>query len=419
MSKFYTTLFFLTVVISTRAQVGVGTITPHSSAQLEIKSTDKGLLLPRMTALQRNNIADPTEGLIIYQTNGTRGIYYFDGSNWRNSQTGFIPDDNGLSVNQNTIVSTFAGSTIGFADGAAENARFFEPYGIDVDKNGFIYVADRINHRIRKIDPAGNVTTVAGSIDGFADGNGSNARFYYPTDVAADTSGNIYVADQLNSKIRKIDPLGNVTTVAGSTAGYQDGNGSNAMFYYPNSIDVDNDGNIYVSDQNNNKIRLIDSDGNVSTFAGSTPGYADGDRITAAKFSNPSGITLDKTGNIYVSDWGNYRIRKIDTAGIVSTLAGSTSGYADGTGTAAQFKGVGALDIDENGNLYLADFTDCKIRKITPSGAVTTLAGSTLGVANGDGQSAQFNFPRGLSVDLYGNIYIADTNNHLIRQVAF
>ena len=401
--------------------MGVGTATPHSSAQLEIKSTDKGLLLPRMTASQRDGILNPTEGLIIYQTNGTRGVYYFDGSNWRNTQTGFIPDGNGFAINLNTIVSTFTGIGVGISDGAANEAQFFEPYGIDVDKNGFIYVADRTSHRIRKIDPSGNVTTIAGHYaGGYADGNGTAARFYYPTDVAVDTGGNIYVADQLNNMIRKIDLLGNVTTVAGSKEiGLINGNGTEARFYYPNAIDLDHLGNIYVSDWNNNVIRMIDPSGNVTTFAGTGYGYADGDRLSTAKFATPSGIAVDKTGNVYVADYGNYKIRKIDLSGNVSTIAGSSSGFADGAGSAAKFASTGALDVDETGNLFVSDFMNHKIRKITSAGTVTTLAGSVAGFTNGPGLSARFERARGVAVDSYGNIYIADTDNHVIRKIVY
>jgi sugar lactone lactonase YvrE len=314
-------------------------------------------------------------------------------------------------------VSTLAGSTLGFADGQGTDALFSRPYGIARDAAGNVYVADQLNHRIRKIDPSGLVSTLAGSFPGNADGQGTSARFAFPTGVFVDASGNVYVADQLNHRICKIDPSGLVSTLAGSTQGYADGHGTAAMFNYPASVAVDAEGNVYVADQNNHRIRKIDPSGLVSTLAGSIVDYADGQGVDA-RFNNPSGVAVDAAGNIYVADQGNHRIRKIDPSGLVSTLAGATVDYVDGQGVAARFRFPAGVAVDAAGNVYVADAGNHRIRKIDPTGLVSTLAGSTQGYADGPSTNAQFNTPFGVAVDAAGNVYVPDWNNHRIRSIA-
>ncbi len=314
-------------------------------------------------------------------------------------------------------VSTLAGSTLGFADGQGTDALFSRPYGIARDAAGNVYVADQLNHRIRKIDPSGLVSTLAGSFPGNADGQGTSARFAFPTGVFVDASGNVYVADQLNHRICKIDPSGLVSTLAGSTQGYADGHGTAAMFNYPASVAVDAEGNVYVADQNNHRIRKIDPSGLVSTLAGSIVDYADGQGVDA-RFNNPSGVAVDAAGNIYVADQGNHRIRKIDPSGLVSTLAGATVDYVDGQGVAARFRFPAGVAVDAAGNVYVADAGNHRIRKIDPTGLVSTLAGSTQGYADGPSTNAQFNTPFGVAVDAAGNVYVPDWNNHRIRTIA-
>lgn len=216
---------------------------------------------------------------------------------------------------QNAIVSTLAGSSGGFADGQGTVASFNDPYGIAVDGNGDIIVADSGNNRIRKITASGNVTTLAGGGWGGSDGQGAAAGFQKPVEVAVDGIGNVYVADLYGNRIRKIDVGGNVTTLAGSIAGFADGQGTSAKFSYPNGIDVDGSGNVYVADGGNNRIRKIDAEGNVTTLAGfGAGGFVDG-LGTRACFYAPQGVAVDGSGNVYVADGGNNRIRKITLNG--------------------------------------------------------------------------------------------------------
>ncbi|WP_136152987.1 T9SS type A sorting domain-containing protein [Flavobacterium sangjuense] len=315
-------------------------------------------------------------------------------------------------------VTTVAGSTQGFADGPVATAQFFSPLGVAVDAGGNLYVADGWNNKIRKITPAGIVSTLAGSTQGFSDGAGGSAQFYHPFGVATDTAGNVYVADTENNKIRKITPAGVVSTLAGSgTCGFLNGSGATAQFCSPTGVVTDATGNVYVADLINHRIRKITPTGVVSTLAGgATYGFADGSG-TAAKFNAPRGVTIDAAGNVYVADSENNKIRKITPAGMVSTLAGSTVGFADGTGSAAQFYYPFGVATDPAGNLYVADAYNNKIRKITPTGVVSTLAGSTQGFADGAGVSAQFHFPEGVAIDSAGNIYIGDQSNERIRKI--
>lgn len=328
------------------------------------------------------------------------------------------------------VVTTWIGTGMlpskGSVDGTGSDARFNTPHDTAVDSSGNVYVADAFNHTIRKITSSGVVTTLAGSpgVRGSADGTGSAAQFNAPNGLTVDTSGNLYVADTTNCAIRKITPAGVVTTVAGSPGivGSADGTGSAATFRTPGAVAVDSAGNLYVADSGNYTIRKITSAGVVTTLAGlaGTAGVTDGTG-TAAAFSTPTGLAIDSSGNLYVPDPINHAIRKVTPAGVVTTPLGYPGiiGSADGTGNAARFNSPHDVAVDGAGNLFVADTGNDTIRMVTPAGVVTTLAGTvgTRGSVDGTGSAAQFNFPWGLSVDSAGNLYVADSGSNVIRKV--
>jgi sugar lactone lactonase YvrE len=324
-------------------------------------------------------------------------------------------------------VSTFAGAAgqPGSADGQAGAARFLAPKGIAVDVNGNVYVSDTGNDTIREITAAGTVTTLAGTagVVGSADGTGSSAQFNQPQGIGTDGAGNVYVADSANNLIREITPAGAVTTLAGSgVCGSTDGTGPAAQFCAPFGLAADSAGNVYVADSLNDTIREVTSAGVVSTLAGRPriAGSSDGTGANAT-FSLPSGLAIDSAGTIYVADTGNATLRMVAPGGVVSTLAGTAGvlGYADGSGTAAEFRGGQGPAVDSQGNVYLADNNDLAIRKVTPQGAVSTFAGTApeLGTADGAGSGARFYGPNGLATDSAGNVYVADTLNCEIRKM--
>ncbi|MDR1850253.1 MAG: SMP-30/gluconolactonase/LRE family protein, partial [Zoogloeaceae bacterium] len=327
------------------------------------------------------------------------------------------------------IVSTFAGSgEEGFADGEGSAAQFFYPTGIAIDAAGTLYVADWENNRIRKVTTKGEVSTLAGGEEGFADGKGSVARFDHPHGIALDTAGNLYVADSFNNRIRKVSPNGEVSTLAGDgERSFADGKGSAAQLNEPNGLTIDATGNLYVADTWNARIRKITPDGEVTTFAGGVDdGYSEGDFADGqgrnARFYDPFDITIDAEGILYVADSGNQRIRKVTPDGVVTTLAGGNNegkrSFADGKGSKARFFWPSGIAVDAAGNLYVADTDNQRIRKVTPDGVVTTLAGSgEKGFADGEGSAARFCRPRGIAIDAEGNLYVAD-GNHRIRKIA-
>lgn len=320
-------------------------------------------------------------------------------------------------------VTTFAGNgTATLLDGIGTTAQFSDPYGVTADGAGNLYVADAGNNCIRKIVIAtGVVTTLAGDgSPGFIDGTGVGSQFNYPHAVATDGSGNLFVADRNNQRIRKIViATGVVTTLAGNgAAGFLDGTGTSAQFNNPTGICCDGAGSLYVADFSNSRIRkIIIATGVVTTLAGGVQGFLNGTGA-AAQFNRPFGIAADGIGNLYVADFFNHRIRKIVIAtGVVTTLAGSTSGFADGIGVAAQFSFPSSVTTDGLGNLYVT--SDSRIRKITLSaGAVSTVAGDgTFSFADGTGIFAQFLDCNGIAIDAMGTLYTADRGNNRIRKI--
>jgi len=323
-------------------------------------------------------------------------------------------------VTPSGVVTTLAGlaGSSGSSDGTGSAARFYKPYGVAVDGSGNVYVADTYNQTIRMMTPSGVVTTLVGlaGSPGNSDGTGNAARFDYPNGLAVDSSGNAYVADTYNQTIRMVTPSGVVSTLAGSALsapGSSDGTGSDARFNYPEGLAVDGSGNVYVADSRNNTIRMVTSGGVVSTLAGlaGSPGSSDG-TSSAARFNNPAGMSVDGSGIVYVADYSNHTIRKVESSGVVTTLAGlaTSSGSSDGTGSAARFNNPSGVAVDGSGNVYVADTHNYTIRKVTPAGVVITLAGlaGSPGLLDATGSSARFNQPVGIAVDGSGNIYVTD-----------
>jgi sugar lactone lactonase YvrE len=315
----------------------------------------------------------------------------------------------------------------GYADGAGNQAQFRLPNSVAVDPAGNVYVADTANNIIRKITPDGFVSTLAGvpGTHGSTDGPGKHARFWAPFGITVDRAGNVYVADTANNIIRKITPDGFVSTLAGSVGhpGNQDGTGSNAQFRNPWGVAVTDQGNVFVADMSNNTIRKISPTGVVSTLAGQAGVSGSRDGMGAdAQFNNPFALAVDPEDNIYVSDSANNTIRKITPNGAVSTLAGlpGQAGSTDGNGTTARFWNPQGLVTDDHGNIYVADTGNNIVRKITPTGIVTTLAGPAgiNGIPGEVGAVARFNNPSGVAIDRVGNVYVADTNNHAVRKMS-
>ncbi|MGF7080131.1 NHL repeat-containing protein [Mucilaginibacter sp. UYCu711] len=307
-------------------------------------------------------------------------------------------------------VTTLAGDTAaGFINGNAAAARFNAPGGIAVDANGNVFVTDINNNVVRMITSKG-VTSVYG--------NNSQIKFQYPLGLATNGDGNVYVADTFNHRICKIDRNGVITIIAGDgTSGFANGIGTAAKFYYPTDIAIDATGNLYVFDAFNLRIRKITPIGVVTTFAGSGKyGNANGPAATA-EFTDGLGIAVDDVGNVYVSDPINSQVRKISNTGIVSTFAGDgTAGYRDGSN--AQFNNPLSLATDHKGNVYVSDFDNNRIRMINPAGVVSTIAGGDNGLANGPALKARFNGPRGVILDATGNIYVADQKNNQVRKIS-
>lgn len=332
-----------------------------------------------------------------------------------------------LSVSQEYTFITLAGlaGSAGSADGMGDAARFYNPSGISVDAGGILYVGDSVNHTIRKITAAGGVTTLAGSAGspGSTDGSGMAARFNSPFGAAVDRAGNLYVGDTMNHTLRKVSPSGEVTTLAGSpgVTGSADGTGSAARFDWPFDVALDREDNLYVVDAHNQTIRKVTQAGVVTTLAGlaGVAGSADGVG-PAARFNGPVGIAVDGTGTIYVADSYNHTIRRVSPAGEVTTLAGGAgiSGSADGVGGIARFHYPYTLTLDSVGNLYVADHYNNAIRKVTQAGEVTTVAGvaGLTGSSDGTGNAARFNHPAGIAMDDQGNLYVTDLHNLTIRK---
>jgi sugar lactone lactonase YvrE len=315
-------------------------------------------------------------------------------------------------------VTTVAGTGVpGTLNGAAGQAQFDNPTGISISSSGYIFIADRQNQLVREISPGDVVANVEGTagVQGYKN-TADSVEFKNPNGVAVDAAGTIFVADEGNGYIRAISNTGVTITFAGSVAGAL----IKTAFLSPAGVAVDAAGDVFVGDVGKNTVTKITAKGIVTIVAGTgSQGFVNGSG-TAASFNQPTALVTDGEGNIYVADYGNNVIRLINNQGQVSTFAGSgTAGNTNGKGTAASFNGPSGIAIDSQGNLYVADSKNNTIREISINGAVTTLAGTgAAGATNGALTAATFNNPEGVAVDSEGNVYVADTGNNVIRKIA-
>jgi len=333
-----------------------------------------------------------------------------------------------------TVAGT--GGVSGFSGdgGQATSARLRGPRTMEADANGNLYITDTQNHRVRKVDSTGRITTFAGTgTAGYSGDNGpaTSARLNNPHGVAVDAAGNVYIADSPNQRIRKVSPTGIITTVAGTgSRGY---NGDNiqataARLNYPKGVEVGPDGALYIGDANNHRVRRVDlSTGVITTVAGSGAAGATGDGglATAARLNTPRNVAFASNGDMYIADDLNYKVRRVSAATkTISTVAGSgVAGYSGdgGPATSARMREVRDVAVDPAGNLYIADEQNHRIRWVDTSGIMRTFAGTGVAAFSGEGgpaTSARIRGPRGVAVDPAGRVLIGDTGNHAIRRVA-
>ncbi|WP_438297165.1 NHL repeat-containing protein [Streptomyces sp. HUAS TT7] len=347
------------------------------------------------------------------------------------TSTGAGPQPAGLA---DGAIATVAGNGIaGYVSdgGPGPLTRLNAPYGVAADKNGNLYIADYANHRIRKVTPNGTITTVAGTgTAGYiSDGGPAVATpLSHPFGVAVDDAGNVYIADTNNHRVRKVTPNGRITTVAGNgTAGYvSDGGPAIATpLYHPWGVAVDRAGNLYIGDRYNHRVRKVTPNGLITTVAGNgTAGYvSDGGPAIATRLYYPAGLAVDGEGSLYIADGHNHRIRKVTPNGLITTVAGNgTGGYVSDGGPALATRLYYPYDVtvDEGGSLYIADSANHRVRKVTSDGTITTVAGTgTAGYVDdgGPAMTTRLYNPSGVTLDRAGNLYIADVSNQRVRGV--
>ncbi|MFG2287414.1 RICIN domain-containing protein [Streptomyces sp. NPDC048595] len=332
-------------------------------------------------------------------------------------------------------ISTFAGTGVaGFTgdNGLAVSAQSRYPYGVAVDDTGTLYFSEFGNHRVRRITADGKISTVAGTdVKGFSGdcGPAVSAQLNLPRGVAVDGAGAVYIADSENHRVRKVAADGRICTVAGTgTAGFSGDGGpaTAAQLDDPRGVAVDSAGVLYVSEYNNRRVRKITTEGQISTVAGTgTAGCGgDGGPAISAQLSRPRGMEVGRAGELYIADEGNHQVRRITADGKISTIAGTgTKGFSGdgGPATAAQLDGPFEVAVDSIGTLYIGEFGNHRVRKITADGKISTIAGTGTAGFDGDGgpaASAQLSKPIGVAVDRVDTLYIADHANNRVRKVA-
>ena len=331
------------------------------------------------------------------------------------------------------IITTFAGGGGGGGDGIpATYAYLSYPYGVAVDIFGIVFIADYFDNKIRMISSSGIITTFAGTGMSGSSGDGgeaTSAQLSLPMGASADSSGKVYIADSGNHKIRMVSSTGIITTFAGTGSIGSNGDGgaaTSAKFSSPTGVSADNSGNVYIIDYGNQKIRMVTSTGIITTVAGTGwwGSSGDGGAATSAQLFDPYGVAADISGNVYIADRGDNKIRMVSSAGIITTIAGTGTRGISGDGgaaTSAQLCEPFGVAVDISGNVYVADYWNHKIRMVSSTGIITTFAGTGTAGSSGDGgaaTSARLYYPFGVAADGNGQlVYIADSQNQKIRMV--
>jgi len=335
-------------------------------------------------------------------------------------------------VTAGTITSIAGTGVLGFSgdNGIGTSAQLAFPVGVAIDTAGNVLIADSRNERIRRVNSVGFIATVAGNGLGQALGDGGSAtlaRLIQPSDVAVDSAGNVFIADALNDRVRKVTPGGIITTIAGNgTSGFSGDGGpaTSAQLSAPNQVVLDGAGNLFIAEYKNGRVRKVSPNGVITTVAGDGSFLFNGDGVLAtAAGIGPVGIAIDAAGNLFIADWDNERIRKVGTDGRITTVAGTgIPGFSGDGGAAvsAQISSPICVDVDSAGNLYICDYDNARLRKVTPNGVITTHAGNGSFAFSGDGGPAVSAglAPAGVAVDASGNVFIADYDNNRIRRVS-
>jgi sugar lactone lactonase YvrE len=425
--------------VTVQPQVATPTISPNGGTFTSSQTVTLADTTPNATIHYTLDGSTPTSASPTYSTTLTVAstetinaiaslASYLDSAVASASFTINIPSNSGI------ITTVVGNGTYGYSGdgGQATSAKISGPFDVAFDSSGNLYFPDKYNNVVRQVTPAGIISTFAGNgTQGFSGdgGQATSAQLSEPVGIAFDSSGNLYIADLGNKRIRKVTPAGAISTIAGTKiTGYSGdgGQAANAELNSPIGLAVDSSGNLYIADAENNRIRMVTPAGVISTVAGNgNAGYSgDGGQATSAELDIPYGITVDSNGNLYIADSANSVIRKVTPAGVISTVAGNgNNGYSGdgGQATSAQLNEPPKLAVDSTGNLYIADLYNERIRKVTPTGVISTVAGNgTRGVTGNGGQatSAELNAPEAVTLDSSGNLYIADSSNYCIRKVA-
>lgn len=409
------------------ADLGDSRIRKISGGQIGTVAGGTGSLEPFVNAVATAVRLNGPTGIAIDSSNN---LYFAEGS--IGSGTGHALGDYRIwQINAAGVISVAAGNGVeSFSGdgGPASIAQLNAPSNLALDANGNLYFSDTANNRVRKISPGGSITTVAGTaIAGFSGDSGPavSAELNGPTGLALDQDGNLYIADTNNNRIRKVLPNGTILSIAGNGNAAFFGDGSvaqNAAIHAPQGVAIDSAGNLYIADTGNQRIRKALQNGTMTTLAGNGSAGAGGDGglAAAAQLNQPANVALDAAGNVYVADTGNGAVRKISTSGIISTITSGLNSLAGNGASATLPTGPEAVAVDSAGNVYVTDSANNRVRVITPNGTVATLAGSGVCCYSGDGgpaTAAQLNTPWGLAVDSSGRVFVADSGNSAIRLI--